>query len=103
MAAAITQAVPGYDLAATALIEAVTKSAASVPEATTFAIHLDAVRRDVGSAATLICSELRSAATLTRSGNARIGFRTREPEPSPAASTAHGNAQRPNPDASGPV
>ncbi len=86
MGAAITQAVPRYDAAATALIEAVTKSAASVPEATAFAIQMDAVRRDVGSAATLICSELRSAATLTRSGDAKIAFNT-PPEPPPPDGT----------------
>src|SRR6266850_2394758 len=72
MAAAIEQAAPGFGAGAAALVEAVTKSAASVPEATRFSTSVDAVRREVLSAADLICWELRSAAVRTRAGNANI-------------------------------
>jgi hypothetical protein len=74
MAAAIEQAAPGFDAGAAALVEAVTKSAASMPEATRFSTSVDAVRREVLAAADLICWELRSAAVRTRAGNANIGF-----------------------------
>src|SRR5216683_459606 len=66
MAAAIEQAAPGFGAGAAALVEAVTKSAASVPEATRFSASVDAVRREVLSAADLICWELRSTAVRTR-------------------------------------
>jgi len=78
MAAAIERAAPGFQASAAALIEAVTKSSASIPEATRFSISVDAVRREVHSAADLICWELRSAAVRTRAGNANMA--------SPAAS-----------------
>jgi hypothetical protein len=86
MAAAIEQAAPGFGAGAIALVEAVTKSAASVPEATRFSTSVDAVRREVLSAADLICWELRSAAVRTRAGNANITHRAApEPEqPAPA-------------------
>jgi len=74
MAAAIEHAAPRYDAAAIALIEAITKSPASLQEATSFANHLDAVRREVDSAAALICSELRAAAVRTRAGNSNFAF-----------------------------
>ncbi len=74
MAAAIEQAAPGFNAGAAALVEAVTKSAASMPEATRFSTSVDAVRREVLSAADLICWELRSAAVRTRAGNANIAF-----------------------------
>ncbi len=77
MAAAIAQAAPGFNAGAAALVEAVTKSAASIPEATSFSTSVDAMRREVLSAADLICWELRTAAVRTRAGNANIGF----PEP----------------------
>lgn len=80
-----------YDAAAAALVEAVTKSAASMPQATNFAMGLDAMRRDVGSAAALICSELCSAAMRTRSGEARIAFHA--PEPPPPAIGGPGKAE----------
>jgi hypothetical protein len=85
MAAAIEQAAPGFGAGAAALVEAVTKSAASVPEATRFSTSVDAVRREVLSAADLICWELRSAAVRTRAGNANMTHRAApEPEqPSP--------------------
>jgi hypothetical protein len=82
MAAAIAQAAPGFNAGATALVEAVTKGAASIPEATSFSTSVDAMRREVLSAADLICWELRTAAVRTRTGNANIAFRTLEPEQS---------------------
>jgi len=72
MAAAIAQATPGFSAAA--LVQAVTKSAASIPEAASFATSVDAMRREVLSAADLICWELRTAAVRTRAGNANIAF-----------------------------
>ena len=75
MAAAIEQAAPGFGAGAAALVEAVTKSAASMPEATRFSTSVDEVRREVLSAADLICWELRSAAVRTRAGNANIAPR----------------------------
>ena len=84
MAAAIEQAAPGFGAAAAALVDAVTKSPASMPEATRFSTNVDAVRREVLSAADLICWELRSAAVRTRAGNANIALRAApEPEQSP--------------------
>ena len=80
MAAAIEQAAPGFGAAAAALVDAVTKSPASMPEATRFSTNVDAVRREVLSAADLICWELRSAAVRTRAGNANIALRA-APEP----------------------
>jgi hypothetical protein len=74
MAAAIAQAAPGFNAGAAALLQAVTKSSASIPEATSFATSVDAMRREVLSAADLICWELRTAAVLTRAGNANIAF-----------------------------
>lgn len=85
MAAAIEQATPGFDANAAALVEAVTKSAVSIPEATRFSASVDAVRREILSAADLICWELRSTAVRTRASNANIAFRAPfEPEQSPA-------------------
>jgi hypothetical protein len=85
MAAAIEQAAPGFSAGAAALVEAVTKSAASVPEATRFSTSVDAVRREVLSATDLVCWELRSAAVRTRAGNANITHRAApEPEQPPS-------------------
>jgi hypothetical protein len=72
MAAAIERASPGFDAGATALVEAVTKAALSIADATRFSTNVDAVRREVLSAADLICWELRSAAVRTRAGNANL-------------------------------
>jgi uncharacterized protein YigA (DUF484 family) len=74
MAAAIEQAAPGFGAGAAALVAAVTKSAASIPEATSFSTSVDAMRREVLSAADLICWELRTAAVRTRAGNANFAF-----------------------------
>src|SRR6266480_400118 len=83
MAAAIEQAAPGFLAGAAALVEAVTKSAVSVPEATRFSTSVDAMRREVLSAADLICWELRSAAVRTRAGNANIVLAPPAPEHPP--------------------
>jgi hypothetical protein len=85
MALAIEQAAPGFGAGAAALVGAVTKSGASVLEATRFAASVDAVRREILSAADLICWELRSAAVQTRAGNANISSAVPvEPEQSPS-------------------
>jgi hypothetical protein len=72
MASAIERGAPGFDGGATALVEAVTKAALSIPDATRFSSNVDAVRREVLAAADLICWELRSAAVRTRAGNANL-------------------------------
>src|SRR3954467_2276105 len=72
MASAIERAAPGFDGGATALVEAVTKAALSIPDATRFSGNVDAVRREVLAAADLICWELRSAAVRTRAGKANL-------------------------------
>jgi hypothetical protein len=74
MAAAIEQAVPKFGAGATALVDAVTKSVASVPEATRFSTSVDAVRREILSAADLMCWELRTMAVRTRAGNANAAL-----------------------------
>jgi hypothetical protein len=74
MAAAIERAAPGFGTSAAAIVDAVTKSATSVLEATRFSTSVDAVRREVLAAADLICWELRSAAVRTRAGNANIAI-----------------------------
>ena len=85
MASAIEQAAPGFGAGAAALVEAVTKGAASIPEAVRFATSVDAVRREILSAADLLCWELRSSAVRTRAGNANIAFgATPAPEQPPA-------------------
>jgi hypothetical protein len=85
MAAAIERAVPGFGAGAAALVEAVTKGAAPMPEATKFSTSVDAVRREVLLAADLICWELRSAAVRTRAGNGNMMVRAApEPEQPPA-------------------
>lgn len=70
MAAAIERAVPGFGSGTAALVEAVTKGAAQITEATRFASSVEAVRREVLSAADLVCWELRTIAVRTRAGNA---------------------------------
>jgi hypothetical protein len=74
MAVAIEQAAPGFGASAATLVDAVTKSATSVLEATRFSTSVDAMRREVLAAADLICWELRSAAVRTRAGNANIAI-----------------------------
>jgi hypothetical protein len=72
MAAAIERAAPGFGASAAALVDAVTKNATSMPEATRFSTSVDAMRREVLAAAELVCWQLRSAAVRTRAGNANI-------------------------------
>ena len=72
MATAIEQAAPGFESGAAALVDAVTTSALSIPEATRFSSSIDAVRSEVRAATDLICWELRSAAVRTRAGNANL-------------------------------
>jgi hypothetical protein len=86
MASAIEQAAPGFGAGAAALVDAVTKSGASVLDATRFAASVDAVRREILSAADLICWELRSAAVQTRAGNVNIASAV-PAEPEQSAST----------------
>jgi hypothetical protein len=74
MAAAIEKAGPGFGAGALALVNAVTKSAAQVAEATRFATSVDAVRREVLSAVDLVCWELRTIAVRTRAGNANLAL-----------------------------
>jgi hypothetical protein len=84
MATAIEQAAPRFGVGAAALVDAVTKSAAPVLEATRFSASVDAVRREVLAAADLICWQLRSAAVRTRAGNTNIAIgETAEPEQLP--------------------
>lgn len=72
MATAIEQAAPGFESGAAALVDAVTRSDLSIPEATRFSSSVDAVRSEVRAATDLICWELRSAAVRTRAGNANL-------------------------------
>jgi len=74
LASSIEQAVPGFAAGATALVRAVTRGGASVPEASKFAASVDAVRSEVLSAADLLCWELRSVAMRTRAGNANVAL-----------------------------
>ena len=87
IAAAIEQAAPGFDAGAAALVGAVTKRAASTPEAIKFSTSVDAMRRAVLPAADLVCWELRSTAVRTRAGNANVAVRAElvESERPPAA------------------
>jgi hypothetical protein len=74
VAASIEEAVPRFELGAGGLIDAVTRSKAVMIEATRFATDVDEIRREVLSAAELICWELRSAAVRTRAGNANVAL-----------------------------
>jgi hypothetical protein len=80
VAVAIEQAVPGFELGAAALIDAVTRSKAAMAEATRFAADVHEIRREVTAAADLICWELRSAAVRTRAGNVNVALLA-PPEP----------------------
>lgn len=74
MANAIEKAVPGFDGGAAALAAAITRRAVAMPEATSFSHSVEAVRREVRSAADLLCWELRAAAVRTRAGNANVAL-----------------------------
>ena len=85
MAAAIEKAVPGFEAGSAGLLAAVTNSTVVLPEATKFSDSVDALRREVVSAAQLLCWELRSAAVRTRVGNANEASRAEaEPAQPPA-------------------
>lgn len=70
LAGSVERAVPGFGASASALIESISKNPAQVVEATRFANSVEAVRREVLSAADLLCWELRALAVRTRAGNA---------------------------------
>jgi hypothetical protein len=72
LAAGIERAVPGFGTGAAALVDAVGKGATQITEATRFATSVDALRREVLSAADLVCWELRTIAVRTRAGNANV-------------------------------
>lgn len=83
MAAAIEKAVPEFGAGSAALLAAVAGGKVTVPEATKFSDSVEAVRREVLSAAELLCWELRSAAMRTRVGNANEAQAATEPVASP--------------------
>jgi len=70
LAASIERAVPAFGAGAAGLMDAVTKAPTQVAEAMQFLASVDAVRREVLSAADLVCWELRTLAVRTRAGNA---------------------------------
>ncbi|CAL77215.1 hypothetical protein BRADO3427 [Bradyrhizobium sp. ORS 278] len=74
VASAIEQAVPRFEIGAAALVDAVTRGRAALTEASRFAADVDDIRREVLSAAELICWELRAAATRTRAGNINVAL-----------------------------
>ena len=81
MAATIKQTAPPFDAAALALVQAITKNAAAMTDATTFAANLDGLRRSVTETIPLLVSEIIASANLARTGQARIGFRTERDDP----------------------
>jgi hypothetical protein len=84
LAASVERSVPGFGAGAASLVDAVAKGATQVPEATRFAASVDAVRREVLSAADLVCWELRTLAVRTRAGNANVSAAVQaEAEPAP--------------------
>ncbi|WP_024515330.1 hypothetical protein [Bradyrhizobium sp. Tv2a-2] len=72
LAAAIEQALPRFAGGAAALVEVVAGSAVTIAEAAGFSASVDAVRREVLSAADLVCWELRALAVRTRVGNVNV-------------------------------
>jgi hypothetical protein len=85
LAASIERSVPGFGAGASALVDAIAKGATQVAEANRFAVSVDAVRREVLSAADLVCWELRTLAVRTRAGNANVSAAVQtETEPAPA-------------------
>ncbi len=91
LAASIERAVPGFGAGAAALVDAVTKGATQVAEATLFSTSVDAVRREVLSAADLVCWELRTLAVRTRAGNANA---TSVAPPTPAQAPSAGTERQ---------
>ena len=84
LAASIERAVPPFGAGAAALMDAVTKGATQVAEATQFLASVEAVRREVLSAADLVCWQLRTLAVRTRAGNTNATLEA-PPTPVPAA------------------
>lgn len=74
VAAAIEQACPKFAAGAIALVDSVRKSGMAVPEAMRFSTSVEAVQREVLSAADLVCWELRTIAVRTRAGNANTAI-----------------------------
>jgi hypothetical protein len=72
LATSIERSVPPFGAGATALVDAIARGSTQVPEATRFATSVDAIRREVLSAADLVCWELRTLAVRTRAGNANV-------------------------------
>jgi hypothetical protein len=72
LAAAIEQALPRFAGGATALVDVVAGSTVTIAEAAGFSASVDAVRREVLSAADLVCWELRALAVRTRVGNVNV-------------------------------
>jgi hypothetical protein len=72
LAAAIEQALPRFAGGAAALVDVVAGSAVTIAEAAGFSASVDAVRREVLSAADLVCWELRALAVRTRVGNVNV-------------------------------
>jgi hypothetical protein len=72
LATAIETALPGFATSAAAIVNAVTKGAVTISEASGFSASVDAVRREVLSAADLVCWELRALAVRTRAGNVNV-------------------------------
>jgi hypothetical protein len=70
LANAVERAIPGFGAGTVALVETITNSPTQIVEATRFATSVEAVRREVLSAADLLCWELRALAVRTRAGNA---------------------------------
>jgi hypothetical protein len=86
LAASVERSVPAFGNGASALVDAVARGATQVAEATRFAASVDAVRREVLSAADLVCWELRTLAVRTRAGNANVSAAVEadsEAEPAP--------------------
>ena len=74
LATAIDLAIPGFSSGASALVDAVADGEVAVAEAAHFSTTVEEVRREVLSAADLVCWELRTLAARTRVGNANIGL-----------------------------
>src|SRR5262245_4834867 len=74
LATSIDRAVPGFVSGTAGLIDAVAEGAVTVAEASRFSASVDEVRREVLSAADLVCWELRTLAARTRVGNANVAL-----------------------------
>src|SRR5262249_48934780 len=72
LASNIERSIPGFGAGAGGLVEAVTQGAVQGAEATRFAASVDALRREVLSAADLVFWDLRTIAVRTPAGNANM-------------------------------